>query len=1283
MPWTPTPLTGTEYPVKLSFMRVSSGTADVRMHFSSPGKGRTLRYSGELLVSDAEVQLKPMRKLARNVEGVVGVSNDEVTLGLRARIESTPFEISGRVAGFKGSKLSLDVRSDRANLREISGLFGVKVPKDAVLPTSGRIHASISGPAKRPSALFRIDAPTLSYREYSGRNLHVEGMYLPQRVVIRSVEGEVYGGSARASGEFRWGDATSLSLHGSLSGLRLSQLPVLARREIASSTSGHFSVESEAGRTEATYRGTLTDGAIGEHTFSRGIAALSYGANGIHLDEVGAEVLGGRVVASGALTPDGGFDLEVSGAGINLAALQERYWSYPSVGTAQFKGKLRGTADRPIFDGQIEAYRVMVNGISAERIYADVEASEARLHLRKLEVEDPIGKLTASGDIAAPFSDAARLDLGVGIESLALEPLAISTGISVHVAGSLSADMTVTNTVSDPEVAGSMEITAGRIADLPIEYAEAGISYRDARLVLDDLEARSGSGVFRADGSIGLEDNAVSIAFSASDLPLSSLAGSLRNDVILAGSLNARGEMSGTIEETVVHAALASEAPSINGQVFDGFKADLTWKDDELQGTASLTDGKASYDLSKMTYSPFDEKVEVGFETRHALVERLLTLIQKGPPGGATARLGRQLGSVPRPCEGALDAEITGTIGLGGEKPAPDLLYRGTFSGVKVGPSNISTIRVEGGWQGEQITLNRLEALDGGTDLTASAALGPDGELHVQADVHGLDLATVGGWVKLDQNISGVADVTIIAEGTTKAPTVEASLDIQKPVIDDMRFDSLRARLSASPFSEGAPGWNRVNFDDLTVVMGDSQLSASGFIPVDWDKHTIPRDQPILVKVELNDDSLKLVSALAGENVQGKAGGTLAGTISYGGMIADPDMHGQLSWHDGRVHLSRLNEPFEHIEADLTFSGHTVLIDKFTAQSAQGGNLRLSGPIDVTTGDLDLNLATTNLRVSGENISRKYGETGEVVLKDGDIRITGNRKSPLIAGSVAIPEGSVGLASAEEAKPATRKRAFNPRFDLRVTVGRDLVFESARLRAALPGQLAIGGSLKEPVVDGLLDLADGTIVFPMRSFKILPGSDMRVRMAPGQPAVAIVDLQARARITDVSPLGRREKYTVTMQASGPLDKLRPTFTSSPIGLSEQRIMALVTGQYHFEQILKGSQGADIGRELSGLFSSAMMPRVFDPIEDAFRDVLGIDEFALEMGYEEPVQLSIGNRLGRNTYLSYSAALGSRPDYADNRYELRLSYRIRNNLELSVQTDEDSTIGIGAEGKIRF
>jgi len=46
-------------------------------------------------------------------------------------------------------------------------------------------------------------------------------------------------------------------------------------------------------------------------------------------------------------------------------------------------------------------------------------------------------------------------------------------------------------------------------------------------------------------------------------------------------------------------------------------------------------------------------------------------------------------------------------------------------------------------------------------------------------------------------------------------------------------------------------------------------------------------------------------------------------------------------------------------------------------------------------------------------------------------------------------------------------------------------------------------------------------------------------------------------------------------------------------------------------------------------------------------------------------------------------LGARPDYADSRYELKLSYRFKRGLELGIQTDENSTYSILAGGKLRF
>lgn len=1274
----------TKYPIRLNFMNVPSGRADVRAHLSMAGAGKPLRYTGEFLIDNAAVRLNKMRRPAKQVSGLVKLTDKEFTLALRARLDSSPVRISGRVIGLKGSRLALDVLSERANLRELANLASVAVPKGMVLPTTGRAHASISGPAVRPTVVFRVDAPTLAYNGLSGTNLRVEGTYALQRAAIRSVTGRMYGGTVEASGEFGWGRNAGISLHGSASGVRLSQVPSLKGKGVDAVTSGHFGIEWGASNGLGTYRGTLSDGAVQGHKFSKGVIALSYDGGAIHIDEVGAEMLGGKIAASGDVLPNGDLDLEVSGAGINLTAVQELYWSHPTVGKLQFTGRLQGTPNSPSFDGQVEAYRVMVDGIGAERIAADIAATRRQVQVRELRIDDPAGTVTAYGEITNPLAAIPQIDLSISAESVDIKRFAVASELPFELDGALSGAFKITRTPVNPDIEGVLRIEKGVVADMPLDSADAEIKYHNFRLTLVGFTARSGNGVVTAEGSIGLKDRAVKMTFDAENLPLAKLADSAKEYVRLSGDVNARGELSGTVEDTIVRASIDSANPRINGQDFGALEAEVSWADDKLQmSKASLTDGETTYSMSDVSYAPMDGRIDITARAEHALLEKLADLIEKGPHNGATARLRGYLTSLPKPCTGVLGLDVSGWIGLTESGVVPALHVEGTVTNARVGLSDINTVRLEGDWQGDTIRLSKLEAIDGDTDVVADAVLGPSEEIAVHIDAHGLDLGSAARWFKLDQNLSGTADVTIIAEGTTSAPSVEASLDIENPAIGSMKFDGLRARFSGVPLGEGGSSENRINIDDLTIVLGDSQLRAAGYIPIDWSSYSIPRDRELLVEMFLDDGSLSLLSAFAGQVIQGEAGGSLSGKIGYSGTIDKPVLQGGLKWRGGSVRLASLNKPFEQIDADVTLSGHTLSIDSLVGKSAEGGSFRISGPVDLTglKPKLDLSLATSSLKVSGKNISGRYGENIEVVL-DSDLRVTGDWLKPQFAGRISVPRGTLGMGPGYD-QPKTASQTFDPRFDLDVTVGRGLVFKSAQLQTALPGTLSVGGPLSALVVDGLLNLADGTITFPMRSLKILPGSDMRLRVAPGQPVLAVLDLKARGHVVDYTPLGKRAKYTITMEASGPLDKLRPTFTSSPMGLTEQRIVALVTGQYHFEQILSGNSGSDVGKELSGLFSSAVLPTVFAPIEEALEEAFGVDDFALEMGYREPVQLSIGDQLGRNTYISYSAVLGARPDYADSRYEVTLSYRVRDNLEVGLQTDEDGTLGISAEGKIRF
>ena len=72
-----------------------------------------------------------------------------------------------------------------------------------------------------------------------------------------------------------------------------------------------------------------------------------------------------------------------------------------------------------------------------------------------------------------------------------------------------------------------------------------------------------------------------------------------------------------------------------------------------------------------------------------------------------------------------------------------------------------------------------------------------------------------------------------------------------------------------------------------------------------------------------------------------------------------------------------------------------------------------------------------------------------------------------------------------------------------------------------------------------------------------------------------------------------------------------------------------------------------------------------------------------MGYNEPLQLTLGRTLWDGVILSYSAFLGSRPDYADSQYELKLTKRLKGNLEIGVSTNQNKDVKVLIEGRFNF
>ncbi|HUV03759.1 MAG TPA: translocation/assembly module TamB domain-containing protein [Armatimonadota bacterium] len=1279
---------------KKTGLNVSSGTARIGLRVSRPGEDKPLQYAGAIRLRSVEARVPQLRSPVRDLDGDIRIRTGVVSVRLKGKVGSTPFVLSGQVLDPSHPRLALEATSDSVNFREVASLTGwAKQLGRTTLPQNGRFRARVLGPAMSPKVDFALEMPSLSHPDCECHSILVNGTYADRRISIRQASAGMYGGLIELSGDIAVSGSPRGMLEGRVSSIPLGRIPFLRERQFAATSTGELDASWGPGSVLVDYQGTLNEGRIKGVQFDGGRLSAAYGDGIIVLKQLSVEALGGTVTASGQTALDGDLKFKAAGSDINLASVKEMYWSAPTVGRLNFTGELTGTFQSPVFNGDIEAQRVMVSGIGTERIAGSLSASREAIESANMVIYEYPGTVTLTGRIRNPLAETPSLDLRIRADSLDTDKLTGALGRSALTEGEASAELIVSGTLRDPKAEGTLHIEGGSYCDVPIDSLDAQIACGLNSLQLDELTVRSGASCLTASGEIS-KNRRISMRFSGDQVSLDKFASLFQPYALASGDMTLSGSITGEADAPHVEAMVECEKPVINGQEFQRLSGRISWREPALvfsdfslsQATGKCMIPKLTYDSVARTYTLTAQAQDIRGKTVVALLDASPALKQSSDHHTVLRRL---LDKLPRPLDGMVNGSVTGTVQLTNEDVRPDLRVEATGADMTFGSSSIKSVRMEGSWQNGIAKLETLEAMDGDTNVSATASFGPSDEVALSVDAHSLPVELLKQWLDMPQNISGKADVTIVAGGKIDAPELDASVEVVELKIGRAGFDRLRSRLSANKERSDTnvgktqtPG--RIDIDDLTLILGDHGLGATGYVPMDWRRLTIPTDGSVLLESHLDRGSLELLSTVGGIDAETGPNGAFEGLIRLSGTVQSPKLDGDLAWRDGRFRIPRIAEPLQNISARLRLAGDKLSIEEFTGASAEGGSFSISG--EVALADLkpvlDIGLKTDGLRISGENMSSTYGESVKARL-DSDLKLAGKWQSPRVTGRVDVPEGSIVLP-AKGGQPSERgARRVDPTFDIAASLGRDVQFRSARLRGPLVGQLAVKGSMSMPVLEGTLDISGGDIVFPMRELRILPGSTVTLRTGPSQRPIALLDMRAQTRLTTLSFLGQRKRYTVTMSAQGPLDSLNPTFSSSPPGLTDQMIVALLTGQGQLEQILARNGSRSVGQELSGLFSTAMMPTVFKPIEEALESALGFEEFTLEMGYREPIQLTIGAHLFGGFYLDYTAALGARPDYADSLYELKLSYRFKHGIELGVTTDENQALMIGVEGKLRL
>jgi hypothetical protein len=517
--------------------------------------------------------------------------------------------------------------------------------------------------------------------------------------------------------------------------------------------------------------------------------------------------------------------------------------------------------------------------------------------------------------------------------------------------------------------------------------------------------------------------------------------------------------------------------------------------------------------------------------------------------------------------------------------------------------------------------------------------------------------------------------------------------------------------------------------------------SITGF---QWQTPFIPEDAKLDLTARFTpqdaaDNNLRVVSLFAPNVLPPTVQGTLSFNAAVQGTRAAPLLTGGLTVTAPKFQFGSFATGLKDLRAALTFRNDRVEVSEFSGTTqvydVQGNPIKKGGTgSNITlTGSLPLGVDGA-LDPKGIHLfvdQAVFDETSLPGLKGAKARgqarinldLIGSILDPTMSGIISVhdtqaslPTEFGGIGGAGVVLPIA------PKFNLTVLLDEKTVrLVNPQLNVRTGGFITVKGSLptsgsavpggpRRPIfgpvtpatvadslnVTGRITLAEGVLTLPTARFKILPPGVISLNYPvydAGQPTFSLnVDsLKAQTSLTATSLAGVRKRYKVTVTVSGPLSGssgnrfetrsgLRLLFETDPpdLALSQsalaQRLAGALIGVENINQFGQ-NPGQAFASALTNVLTSSYLPGAFDRIAAA----TGFEEFAINYDPVQRLTLSLSRHLFGPLYVSYFRTL----EGAQEKYDLKLSFRFRERYQLSYDLDEQHTQRFLLEGVWRF
>jgi translocation and assembly module TamB len=882
---------------------------------------------------------------------------------------------------------------------------------------------------------------------------------------------------------------------------------------------------------------------------------------------------------------------------------------------------------------------IPVNGL----LKADYDGPRNVLSFGQSYVQTSSTKLTIAGTLSsrggansniAIVATAADLQEVGSLATLvqnALEPPSKATPIpEMH--GSAALHATITGTAKDPHIRG--QLTAQRVAVDSSHWRSLSVSL-DARSSRVEIQ----NGVLDADprgqvtfsGNAGLQhwslapDSAIGAQISVANMPVADVEEIARLNYPVTGTLTAKISVRGTRANPEGTGQLALSHASAWNETINNLTVNADSHGGAIRSTVNLQipagalTANASYKLATQEYQLH--------LTANGINLQKVSAIQHGSS-----------------IQGIVNLSAIGT----GTVHNPQLEADLAVPTLRIQDQTISGIDAHVSVAHEHANLTLRSVVDqGSVDAKGDVDLTGSHYATATLDVRALPIAAVAANFISGQSakIGGQTEIHLSLKGPLSTPAqMEAHLEIptfnvsyggaELALVKPLQADYRGGTITLLPTKIQGTGTN---------------LTLAGTIPV---KST--------AAYAVSADGSVDLSVLQKFAPDVHSSGLIEIHLASEGKSSQPNMHGELQIKNAILTTDSSPVGLEGLNAQINISGNRADIVKFEG-TAGGGTVNARG---FYTYGHDSNFG---LALDAQSVRIRYPEGLRSILS-GRLNVQGTPAASTMTGRVLVDRLSFTQAfdlanfagSFSEDSGGGPSSAFERNMKLNVALqsASDINLSSSKLSMAGSANLNLTGTLADPVLLGRITLTSGEVFFLSKRFEVQSGAITFANPVRTDP---VFNLAITTTI---------EQYNVTVNLTGPVDRLQTNYTSDPALAPADIIHLLAFGDTNAEAASTPSEGAAMGAE------SALANGVTSQVSGKLQNLAGIsqltiDPLATDAQGNPGTQVAIQQRITGSLLFTFSTDVTSTQSAT-----VELQYQLNKQVSITTLRDQNGGYAIG-------